>query len=263
MYFFYIDESGNTGGDLDSTDQPIHWLVALGIDVTRIRALEADLLALALRVFRARARAADFELHGAEIFSGRGDCRELSPSERVQLYDDILSTAATHDCRVFVQGIHKQRHKDRALSRGYPPHHPHRLGFMYLLERIDEWLEDQQPEAELFDPVTPEYGLIVADEQKEVDRQIVARFAYWKDTGTDFSGGRELRWLVDTVHYVPSHDSWLIQLADCIAYIRSRYQRVLREKGPNTEAYSASEAAVVRLWRDRCDELVVSSYLWP
>jgi len=27
MYLFYIGESGNTGADLDNTDQPIHWLV--------------------------------------------------------------------------------------------------------------------------------------------------------------------------------------------------------------------------------------------
>lgn len=263
MHFFYVDESGNTGNNLDSHDQPIHWVVGLGVDVTRIQALEADLLALALRVFRTRARAPDFELHGAAIFSGRDDCRGLSANDRVDLYRDIVRIAGQHECAVFVQGIHKQRHRERAAAKGYTPHHPHRLAFMYLLERIDEWLEGEQPEPGLFGPATPQYGLIVADEQKEVDREIVARFAYWKDAGTEFSTGRELRWLIDTVHYVPSHDSWLIQLVDCLAYIRARYGRVLREKGREPAGHSRSDAAVVELWEGYCQELVVSSYEWP
>jgi hypothetical protein len=263
MYFFYIDESGNTGANLDSPDQPVHWLVALGIDVTHMRALEADVLALALKSFRARARSPDFELHGADVFSGRGECQGMPPANRVQLYGEILGLAAKHGCVLFVQGIHKQRHKERARERGYAPHHPHRLGFMYLLERIDDWLESRQPHADLFEAASAEYGLIIADEQKEVHRQIVARFAYWKDSGTDFLSGRELKWLVDTVHYVPSHDSWLIQLVDCVAYIRSRFHRVLSHKGADQGKYSASEAAVARLWRDHCQALVATNYMWP
>lgn len=29
MNLFYIDESGNTGRDLDSVEQPVHWLVGV------------------------------------------------------------------------------------------------------------------------------------------------------------------------------------------------------------------------------------------
>jgi hypothetical protein len=136
--------------------------------------------------------------------------------------------------------------------------HPHKLAFTYLLERIDEALEHAQPDT------GPLYGLAVADEQKEMDREIVQRFADWRDFGTKFGHrARELRYLLDTIHYVPSHDSWLIQLVDCVAYIRSRYDRVLREKGGNEEQYSASERAVVRLWRENCEGRVASDECWP
>lgn len=264
MYLFYVDESGNTGTNLDTPDQPVHWIVAIGITPVALKAIEADMLALALRTFRSRARAADFEFHGSHIFQGNGDCAGLAPADRVRLYDELLSLVGEHDCKLFIQGIEKARHKARATAHGYVPWHPHRLGFMYLLERIDEWLEDEQPEPTLFGaPASPLYGLIVADEQKEVDRDIVQRFAFWREAGTDFGSYRELRYLIDTVHYVPSHDSWLIQLADCVAYLRNRVDRLRRAKGSDKTKYTPSEAAVDRLWRDYCQPKVVREYLWP
>jgi len=264
MHLFYVDESGNTGANLDTPDQPVHWIVAIGVTPVALKAIEADMLALALRTFRSRARAADFEFHGSHIFRGNGDCAGVAPADRVRLYDELLSLVGKHDCKLFIQGIDKARHKARAAAHGYVPWHPHRLGFMYLLERIDEWLEEEQPEPTLFgEPAASLYGLIVADEQKEVDRDIVQRFAFWREAGTDFGSYRELRYLIDTVHYVPSHDSWLIQLADCVAYLRNRVDRLRRAKGSNRTTYTSAEAAVDRLWRDYCQPKVVREYLWP
>lgn len=264
MYFFYTDESGNTGADLRSTVQPIHWIVALCITPPAARQVEDAMSALALRYFRDRAREPDFEFHGSEIFSGRGDCRDLTPTQRVSLYGELVSLVAEHSCRLFVRGIHKQRHKRRADERGYVPEHPHTLGFRYLVERLDEWLEEHQPEQDIFEGAPPEYGLIVADEQAEVDREIVERFAFWRNHGTRQGyRAREIYYFIDTVHYVPSHDSWLIQLVDCVAYLRNRYARVLRESGYQDEGYSQSERAIVRLWQDYCQTQVEVDQVWP
>lgn len=266
MLLYYTDESGNTGLNLDSPDQPVHWIVAVEFTPEAIKAVEAEMLALALRTFRGRAKKPDFEFHGGDLFQGRGDCSALSPAERVRLYGELVALLGRHDCAVFVQGIDKARHKARAEGRGYSPWHPHRLAFMYLLERIDERLEQAQPEMDFFGDLSgpPVYGLVVADEQKEIDREIVQRFAFWRDSGTEFGyRARELRYLLDTVHYVPSHDSWLIQLVDCVAYLRNRYGRLRREKGSDESRYSASDHAVARLWQDHCAAQVVSDECWP
>jgi hypothetical protein len=216
------------------------------------------MLALASRVFGARARDPEFEFHGGDIFQGRGDCSRLPVAQRVLLYAELLSLVRTYNCSIFVQGIDKAGLRTYAAGRAEPPVHPHKLAFTYLLERIDEALERAQPDS------GPLYGLVVADEQKEMDREIVQRFADWRDSGKKFGHrARELRYLLDTIHYVPSHDSWLIQLVDCVAYIRSRYDRVLREKGGIEERYSASEHAVVRLWRENCEDKVASDECWP
>jgi hypothetical protein len=258
MRLYYVDESGNTGLNLDSADQPVHWVVALEFTPEAAKAIQSEMHGLASRFFGARSRDPDFEFHGGDIFQGRGDCSPLGVSARVVLYAELLSLVRRYDCSIFVEGIDKAGLRTYAAGRGEPPVHPHKLAFTYLLERIDEALERAQPDT------APLYGLVVADEQKEMDREIVQRFADWRDVGTRFGHrSRELRYLLDTIHYVPSHDSWLIQLVDCVAYIRGRYDRVLREKGTDEERYSASERAVVRLWRENCGKRVASDACWP
>lgn len=264
MYLFYIDESGNTGQDLDSAEQPVHWLVAIGVSPKSLRAVEMEMLALALKYFRERSRHPDFEFHGQHIYSRRGECRGWSAEAVVSLYRELLEVVARHDCALFICGIDKAAYKARARHPGYTRVHPHRLGFMYLVERIDQWLEEAQPAESLFETADdPVYGLLVADEQKEVDRQIIERFAFWRSSGTDYGSKRAIRYLIDTVHYVPSQDSWLIQLADCLAYIFSRYRKVWREKGGDAAKYSPAESTVVQLWEEHCEAKVVAFHLWP
>jgi hypothetical protein len=259
MHLFYIDESGNTGSNLDSADQPIHWLMALGVSPAAVKALEAEMLSLALRYFPDRAREPDFEFHGSHIYTRRGDCRGWPAERAVELYRELLRLVARFDCHLFISGIDKAKLKRRAAARvGYTPHHPYRVALMYLVERVDEWLAQRQARGS-----GPAYGLLVADEQKEVDRQAVERFAFWRQQGTEYGGGRAIRHLIDTVHYVPSHDSWMIQLADCVLYLFSRYHRVTLEKGDDVARYTAAEDAVVRLWRENCANKVARHYLWP
>ena len=257
MRLFYVDDSGNTGTALDAA-QPIHWLVGIGFSPQALAAIEKRLLSLALQHFPQRARQPDFEFHGYELFSGRGDCRGMKPEERVALYGEVLACLKAHDCPLFVRGIDKAAHQKRAGENGYIPEHPYTLAARYLLERIDEWLESQGTTQE------PVYGLLVADEQHEVARDMVALFALWRDQGTQLGyRSRDIRFLLDTIHFVPSHDSWLIQLADCAAFLRNRYERVKREKGSDSALYSQSEAAIVRLWEEHCQPCVINDRVWP
>lgn len=131
---------------------------------------------------------------------------------------------------------------------------------MYLIERLDEWLEAQQP-AEGAPPV---YGLIAVDEQREIGREIVESFAFWRDYGTDHGyRTRDILYFLDCVHFLPSHDSWLIQSADCVAFIRNRYSRVMRTKGALDDAWGESDRAVVQMWRTHCQPHVVDDRVWP
>jgi hypothetical protein len=263
MYLFYLDESGNTGTDLDSTDQPIHWLVALAMQPHVAHTIGAALWTLTLRFFPDSVSNPDFEFHGSYLFSGRGsNYAHLTPAQRVQVYEELVSLVFTHDCHIFVRGINKAGHKARAAANGYTPDHPHTLGFMYLAEQCDEWLAARQP-GTLIEQHPPVLGLVVADESRETYRDVIRGFAHWRHYKTTGYRARTIQYLIDTVHYVQSQDSSLIQLADCVAYLRSRVGRVWRGRGTNAADYTASEAAVARLWLTYCSPKVVSDRVWP
>jgi hypothetical protein len=264
MYLFYIDESGNTGADLSSTTEPIHWLFALGTTEQGVQRIESDMLAIATKYFRGRARDRDFELHGAEIFGGRGDARALTVAQRIGVFREALELLQRHDVKLWVRGIHKHRHAARARNRGYTPDHPYRLGFMYLVESIDLFLGGLQPSAELFAEASPPtLGLLVSDEQAEVSRDLIAGFARWRQFGTDHGyRTRDVRYLIDTIHYIESQDSWLIQLVDLVGFVRNRFEKNWVKCGGDETRFGQSEKSVAALWR-LCAPCLVDSRVWP
>lgn len=265
MYLFYIDESGNTGADLANTVEPIHWLVAIGMDEHCAQRSEQEIMSIADRYFGGRAREADFEIHGSELFNGRGEARALTPAERVALYDEILAVVPRCGGKVWIHGINKPLLAERARQKGYTPDHPYKLCFMYLVEAIDRWLAERQPQPSLLDDAMPgPLGLLVSDEQDEMERTLVSGLARWRQWGTDHGyRARHVKYLVDTVHYVKSQDSWLIQLADCVSYIRNRHQKALVKHAYVTSAFNTSEQAVERLWRTHCLPAVIHQRTWP
>lgn len=272
MYLFYIDESGNTGADLDHEGEPIHWLISVGVRAVDVPAIENALQEIAEEYCFPACMSPDFEFHGGDIFHGRGEFASLTPDERVRLYESVLDQLAAHDCHIAIRGIHKHRHRDRAAARNYDPDHPHKLGFMYLAEQVDQWLERQQPEP----PEEPALGLLVADEQRSANRAIIERFPAWRDRGTDHGyATREIQYLIDTIHTVPSHDSWMIQLADCVAFIRNRWRKIstrMQEEHPldwvlNRDAVigelDRGEEAVRQLYEGRIEPSVYFDRVWP
>jgi hypothetical protein len=265
MFFFYIDESGNTGKNLNDATEPVHWLLALGTTEHGLQAIETDMLAVATKYFKTLAHDPEFEIHGVDLFARRGHARDLSTAERVGLYSEILAIVGNRGAKIWVRGIHKVRHRDRAALKGYAPEHPYKLGFMYLVESPDEWLAARQPSpSEIASGAGATLGLLVSDEQDEVSRDLVSGFARWRQFGTDHGyRTRAVRYLIDTIHYVKSQDSWLIQLVDCIAFLRNRYQKIGTKHNWDHTKYDQSEAAVVALWQQHCHPHVVDDRTWP
>ena len=262
---FFIDDSGNTGARLDSVEQPVLWLVAIGLSPSQVKTAESRMVGLAFKYFPRRALSPTFEFHGSEIFGGRGIFSSLSSAERVALYRELLAIVRDLEIAVWVRGIDKQKHQSRADAKGYTPDHPYQLAFMYLAESLDKWLEGQQTTDDPFSSdVQPVYGLIVADEQREMQSELVEKLVIWRQFQTEHGYRvREIRYLIDTIHYVPSCNSWLIQLVDCVAFIANRTARIRRQKGYSDTEYTDSDKAVVALWKDFCIPTLIESRKWP
>jgi hypothetical protein len=110
--------------------------------------------------------------------------------------------------------------------------------FLYLVERLEEFFESHQP---------PANGLLFADENRERDRSIISDFDSFKEYGTVFGHQpREIKRLLDTIHFVKSHDSRLIQLADCSSYLVYRYHNISTK---TVLQMTVSDKEIIRLYK--------------
>jgi hypothetical protein len=250
VILFFVDDSGNTGANLDDATEPIHWLVALAIDESLVRDIDREVYLTTCRhVGVASASLRNFEVKGSDLFGGRGFASGLKPEARIACYAELMSLLSTYHSRLFIRGINKPKLKQREVHNGWAAGHPYDRAFQYLIERIDEWLES---------PSVQQRGLLVADEQKEVERRMIHQFNQWAHMGTTTGyRTREITRLLPALHYVRSVDSRLVQLADCVAFLRNRVQKM------GGAARSRSDEAVFELWTSHCLPLVVTNMIWP
>jgi Protein of unknown function (DUF3800) len=241
MYLVFIDGSGNTGMDLAHPTSTAYYLVALAVHGKHARALEDAATELLVRHFGEECRRPGFECKGSDLYRGSGPCAGMSPAARVELYGELLALLTTHQASVGWVAIDKVR-----LARRYAtPMHPHKLAFIYLMEQIERFLRARH-----------EYGLIVSDEEKAVESQVMEDLWRYKEMGTSFGySPMDLTCIVDNVHWVKSHNSRLMQLADLCAYL---CQREARDRGKT----SATALAVQRLWESVVPR-IWSGRVWP
>lgn len=241
MYLVFIDGSGNTGMDLAHPTSTAYYLVALAVDGRDARALEDAATELLVRHFGEECRRAGFECKGSDLYRGEGPCARMSPGDRVALYGELLALLSKHHAWISWVAIDKVR-----LARRYAtPMHPHKLAFIYLVEQIERFLRSRR-----------DFGLIVSDEEKEVESQVVEDLWRYKEMGTSFGfNPMDLTCIVDNVHWVKSHNSRLMQLADLCAYL---CQRQARDQGKTSKA----ALTVKRLW-ESVSARVWSGRVWP
>lgn len=215
---FFVDESG---------DRKYHYHVGLLASGEQVAAAEREL-------DQVSQRALDLgyndgwpprpELHGTEIFSGAKGWDVLSYEDRYEVVEAALDVLGRHDIEIMARGVElarfKQRYnKDKAFL--------HQIAFRNLLERLCERLRERG-----------ELGLVIADEHytKSVIRGEVRQAKAGRTPGyraTNFAS------ILDTVHFVESSDSRLIQLADLVAFTRRRRLSIPTERHPDAEVRMA------------------------
>ena len=212
MKLIYLDEAGNTGSKADP-DQPIHMIGSLIVDEARVRAIEIRLNALADRC-RTLIQAAGcpvptdpIEFHGADIYGGRGLFKPISPADRITVCADIIAACRDEEATFGHCAIDKMR-----LASG----HPHMRCFQFTLERLQDHLSR-----------TGDLGLLIADEHRELEEDIIQDLAFSKEFATAW-GYRPtpIRNVIDTVHFVKSRHNRLVQACDVLTYFRLKGLRL-------------------------------------
>ncbi len=212
MKLIYMDESGHTGRDINA-QQPMHYLVALCVDEQKVLPVERAIRTLAFSHLGADASNTDFEFKGHGLRSGKGHYFEkLHVKQRQELTQALLTLLAQHDISVIWAGVDKARSMAKL--------HPQQLSFLLVVERVDQWLKNQDADASGSPPCL---GLLIADEFDELEQRLIDDLERYKTQHVDFGYRmKPLERVIDSVHFVRSFNNPLIQLADVTAYFLNR-----------------------------------------
>lgn len=238
--FVYIDETGSSGRT--AKRQPYLTVAAAIVDETMVQQLRAGLQSVASD--HLQWVLAEFELHGHEIWGGNGYWTSKAYDELIAAYEAAMSIdkAALH-----------------TWYNGGADDNAFRLALQLLLEKVDAYGSSLK--------------ILVADEAREQEVRavkMVQGMQNWSWGGE--VPGRQLKTIIDSLHFVSSHDSAGVQTADLVAFVLQRRPR--KEAHPNTQAamnrLSSLVDAHTRTWRqpwpcgaDNCDEHSILTRQFP
>ncbi len=213
MYFIYLDEAGNTGEDLKNLDQPVHFISGVVLEISQMKEVENGIKSL-LPKFLPYSQNFDFEFHGCDIIAGKNYFKHFKIKERLEIFEHFVDLAIKHNIKLLCQGTDKEKH----LKKYHYPIHPHNVCFMYLIEKIDSYLDSQKSN-----------GVLIMDKCEQYEQKIINDCRYYRENGSKFGAFKNLEGkfdfshkksnIIDNVMYVDSFNSYFMQLADTLTYI--------------------------------------------
>jgi hypothetical protein len=230
----YIDETGSTGRGANK--QPVLTLAAVIVDEDKVQPLSRAMRRVAVE--HVEWLQDDFEFHGQEIWNGTGPWVGKRPPELLAVYKAAIDLIEEFDLRISRSSINKEllhiKYNGAADDNSYL------LALQFLLEKID-------------------YGfnkILIADEAKEHQLRAIKMVADLQQWGAGLVPGRQLKNIIDSLHFVRSHASYGVQMADLVAFILQRSDR-------NREGHPDATAALAQLRRTIDDHISTWREPWP
>ena len=170
---------------------------------------------------------APLELHGQPLFQGTKEWEPVKHQIRalVSVYSQAMKVIGEQEVAIFLRGLDRQRHAARYAT----PWPAHEVVLQHLLERLDDYGRRLD-----------ERILVIADDINDPNRHR-ARLQDFRSTGTPGYRSSRLPFILDTLHFVPSHHSRLVQAADLVTFLHRR-----RKTLPST--HPGQHQAIERIW---------------
>lgn len=206
MYLFYLDESGER--DMNNASR-YFVLCGLGVPISDWRTMATEVMALKRTYF------GDVNVEVKSNWLRQPNERRrryldpygVTQDDVVEFTGKLYDIIESHDVVLMASVIDKERMRMQYAN----PVSPTEMSYELLFERIEQFLAE-----------TRENGLLILDKiserpvQKAGEENLLARqHERFLERGTDFVN---VRWIVEGLLFIPSHENHLLQLADLCAY---------------------------------------------
>ena len=248
MHFYYIDESGDTGGNLDDKHQPV--CVVGGISVRDKGWNQTHLrLQKVLTDFLGGELPEGFELHATELLGLEGDgiFANYSLEKRQALCHEVLGVLAERSHSIHYFAIDKQKMKAARLGLAveFNPKHPYPTAFDYLVTYINWHVKVKLGKTAR--------GMIILDQKDQYHGAIEKIMRERRYGGPAL---HRVKWIAEFSYAIDSRKNPMIQFSDLVIYCIKRFielENGYRDNWPQeakqfyAECYEKIRDAVVRV----------------
>ncbi len=226
MHFFYLDESGDTGANLQDNQQPIFVLAGLSVADKKWNNTKEKLDQIISRYFDGNIPAG-FEVHSHELLSpnGEGPFEGHNIDNRLNLVRELLALVNELGHYVHYFAIEKSSltNANCQFNTVYNSLHPYLLSFDYLITYINWHVKENLGQSAR--------GMIVMDEKPEHHESVEAII---HNRRFEVPNNQKVKWIVEFSYPVDSRKNPMIQLSDLVALCVRRFLEIEKNHKPNT-----------------------------
>jgi hypothetical protein len=199
MLIVYFDEV-----KFNPPSQPYLWLGALVVDADQIFKFETAVEKLAIECFGIGQPPKKREFHASELVNGRGHFEDWDHDKRIKYLKrliDILGSGENLGKIIIRVDPTEITHPEKMDADGW--------AFNFLIEKVDAYLGSKNTA-----------GILIGDRDDKISAERFADYlVHCRANGTPYAFGKELKYLIDTVHFTSSHHSRMLQLADLYVWL--------------------------------------------
>ncbi len=213
MHFFYIDETGCSGTDLNANQEPIFVLGGISVKDQGWVATTSAMQKIIQSYFAPHQAPTGFELHAHELLNG--PFYKHDRSRRNKLAFELLGLLEERSHHTHFIAIEKSLLDEHAKGDEHTKFNtrtPYLLGFDYLTTSINKHVKDRLGHTAR--------GIIIMNEKEMFDDDIaeITRFRRFQVSKT-----HRIKWLVEFSYSIDSQKHPMIQLSDLVIYCAKKF----------------------------------------
>ena len=218
MHFFYLDESGCGGAELEDPQEPIFVLGGIGVKDQGWVKTTASFLKILAEYFDVERLPDTFELHAHELLSPEGEGHFLGHDrdKRNALAQRLLLLLKERSHQVQYVALEKRSLQGVEVEEGdaFDPSIPYLLAYNYMTTYLEAFAKKHLGHTAR--------GMLIIDvkEQFQEDIEQITHFRRF-----ELPQSRKLKWLVEFTYPVDSVRHPMIQLSDLVIFcVRKFYE---------------------------------------